>query len=152
MDFPFGIDKEAAIYCISAQNAISQASAEVIRNIQAQATAWRNFGTNTISYSDAIDEIVKYALENNTQQGWEPTDEEGMSWFLGIHCKAYDLACGESSRGFSEIFKDAFIRHFSQVEDPTAKRLAAMNAWMENKDGVPPCSIDPFTGEIKWNI
>lgn len=152
MEFPWGIEKEASIYCISAQNALSQAGEATIRGIKDQAAAWSNLGVNTLPYERVIEEIVKYAVENNTQQGWAETDEEGMSWFLGIHSKAYDLACDSNSVGFGKIFKDAFIKHFSSVEDPTEKRLAAMKEWMNNQQGTPPCTIDPFSGEIKWNI
>lgn len=152
MDFPWGIEREASIYCISAQNALSQAGANTINGIKQQAAAWSNFGVNTLSYDNVISEIVKYAVENNTSQGWEPTDEEGMSWFLGIHSKAYDIACGTKSPGFDKIFKDAFIKHFSSVEDPNEKRMKTMREWMNNQQGTPPCSIDPFTGDIKWNV
>lgn len=152
MEFSWGIETEAMIYCNSAKNALLQAPPDVQQAIQSQAAAWVNFGIHRISYSDAINEIVKYAIENNKEQGWDPTDEDGISWFLGIHCKAYDIACGKSSRGFSEIFKDAFIKHFSEIEDPSVKRVAALKNWMENQNGVPPCSIDPLTGDIKWNI
>lgn len=152
MEFPWSIDKESSIYCISAQNALAQASESVLCVIRNQASAWIRFGVKKLEYEKAIQEIVKYAKENCQQQGWELYDEEGMSWFLGIHSKAYDIACGESSHGFSKIFKDAFIKHFSAIEDPTEKRLAAMKDWLSNQNGEPPCTIDPFTGEIKWNI
>lgn len=115
MDFPFGIETEAQIYLRSAQLALSQTSENTKKIIRDTAQEFKDNGFNLEPYDEMIIKIVEWTKENTKSQGWSLTDEDGVSWFLGLWSKAYELSLESSRFTFSKIFKDAFIKYFSQI-------------------------------------
>lgn len=106
---------EAVIYCISATKAINETSDKQKYAIEEQAQYFIDTEFNKESYDYAISKIVEWSQEFSIKQGWSIEDEEGMSWFLGLFNKAYEIRLGNNHIPFNKIFKDSFIKHFFQL-------------------------------------
>ena len=59
-----------------------------------------------------IKTIVSFVEENVKSEGWSLIDEDGVSWFLGIYCKAFVRSLRYRQESFDAIFKQCFKEYF----------------------------------------
>lgn len=112
MIFPFGIEKEAEIYCNSAKYEINKQQFELESQINFMADNFRRLGINEKSYKEIIGYIVFWSETMVKQSGWDIRDEDGAAWWIGLYTKSYLRAVGYCNHTFEDIFKQSFIQYF----------------------------------------
>ena len=112
MIFPFGIEKEAEIYCNSAKFEIARQKRELEWQIGSMSNDLRRLGVSQMSYERIVDLIVFWSENMVKQSGWDLRDEDGAAWWIGLYTQSYLRAVGYCNYSFEDIFKQAFIRYF----------------------------------------
>lgn len=113
MNFAFGIDNEAEIYRISSAVAIKNKGNEVIpvlNNMTKLLVA--NAITENSPYSSVINKICSLVEEDVKSYNWDVCDEDGVSFIMGLYCKAYIRSLRKSIRTYDIMFKDCFKEYF----------------------------------------
>ena len=111
MEFPFGIQKEAEIYCNSAIIAMKQ-QPSVQHTINAISQEMQSMGLEDIPYEEIVPLICQWTEENVAKSGWQRNDEDGVSWLLGLTVTAYVRSLRNRVCPFEKLFKDCFIYYF----------------------------------------
>ncbi len=114
MFFPFGIDKEAEIYCTSSKIGLSHQAAFVEEASTAFAKDMLDAGIAHMSFDGVVSYIVDQARMACKMNSWAMTDEEGIAWFIGLFTKGYIKAVGIMARPYETVFKACFKKHFSE--------------------------------------
>lgn len=112
MIFPFGIVKEAEIYCNSAKFEIARQKQALEWQITSMAEDLKQFGIKEMPYERVIEQIVFWSECMVKQSGWDLRDEDGAAWWIGLYTQSYLRAVNDSNSSFEDIFKQAFIRYF----------------------------------------
>ena len=112
MDFLFGIEKEAEIYCTSATIAMNQQSSVINPVINEVSQNMIEMGLESYDYAEVVKLICSWAESHVRDSGWDLCDEDGVSWFLGLICTAYVRSLRKSVCPFEKIFKSCFIAYF----------------------------------------
>lgn len=112
MFFPFGIAKEADIYCASTQISMRNQQEYVEQVVSEISTDFINRDIESQPYNQVVSLINKWTEDYVIQSGWSVTDEDGVSWFLGLFCKSYVRCLKNSIVPFDKIFKDCFKGYF----------------------------------------
>ncbi len=113
MDFIWGVEKEADIYCTSVKVSIKQQQGEELEKVINE-TASQMLIDN---WEDAprikvILSIVSFVENDMKAEGWSLTDEDGIAWFMGLYCKSYIRSLRRRQESFDELFKECFIEYF----------------------------------------
>lgn len=111
------LERDALIYCYSSKCALERTTERVWKTIQEQAQIYKQLGYNELPYNDIISRIVSFAVENVVNEHWETTEMDSMSWFLGIHCKAFEICNGPNGYSYDRVFTDAFVKHFGSLSN-----------------------------------
>lgn len=114
MFFPFGIENEAEIYCTSSKIGLNSQAQFVEEASSAFATEMRDNDIAHMSFEQVVSYIVNKSREACDMNGWPMTDEDGISWFIGLYTKAYIKALGIMARPYEIVFKACFKHHFSE--------------------------------------
>ena len=112
MIFPFGIEKEAEIYCISTKIALSKQVDEIESEIIEMADNLVAMDAVNLPYSTILQFMVTWTEQAVKSVGWNVFDEDGVSWWIGLFTKSYIRAKNDNSYSFDEIFKAVFIKYF----------------------------------------
>lgn len=111
MIFPFGIEKEAEIYCNSAKFALARQAKEIECQITEMAENLKCHSITDLSYTEILDLVVFWTEDAVRKNGWDIRDEDGVAWMIGLFTKSYIKASG-TMRSFDEIFQQIFIKYF----------------------------------------
>lgn len=114
MYFPFGIDIEAEIYCRSSKIGLVSQADFVEEASTAFAKEMRDADITHMSFDRVVSYIVGKAREACRMNGWSMTNEEGISWFIGMFTKGYIKAVGIMAKPYETVFKACFKQHFSE--------------------------------------
>ena len=112
MIFPFGIKKEAEIYCNSAKFALTRQVKEIEPQIASIANNMINNGTINLPYEIILEDMVRWVESAVKDSGWDLRDEDGASWWIGILATSYLRAKGGYNHSFEDIFQKVFIKYF----------------------------------------
>ncbi len=116
MIFPFGIEKEAEIYCTSTKVALKSQE----RNIEPQIAGMANNlivkGVVNFPYSTILQFMVTWTEQAVRANGWNIQDEDGVSWWIGLYAQSYIRAMNNNEHSFDEIFKAVFIKYFKDKQ------------------------------------
>lgn len=112
MDFIWGIDKEADIYCTSAKIAMNSQADTIDETINEFSKELNQLGWEELTYTQLISTIVHVTEEKVIESEWSITDEDGVAWILGILCRAYLKSLRTKTESFDKIFKDCFKLYF----------------------------------------
>lgn len=112
MIFPFGIDKEAEIYCTSTKIALSQQAQEIEPQIAAMANNLISMGTIQLPHTTLLQLMTTWTEQAVQTNGWDIRDEDGVSWWIGLYTKSYLRALNDTTYSFDEIFKTIFVKYF----------------------------------------
>lgn len=112
MFFPFGIAKEADIYCASTQISMRNQQEYVEQVVNEISADLIKRDIESLPYNQVVLLINMWAKDYVIQSGWSVTDEDGVSWFLGLFCKSYVRCLKNSIVPFDKIFKDCFKGYF----------------------------------------
>ena len=111
MIFPFGIEKEAEIYCNSAKFALERQAKDTEYQITQMADNLKCHGIAHLPYTEILDLMVFWTEDAVRKSGWDSRDEDGVAWMIGLFTKSYIKASG-TTRSFEEIFQQIFIKYF----------------------------------------
>lgn len=112
MIFPFGIEKEAQIYCISTKIALSRQSSVIESEITDMANNLIAMGAVSLPYSTIVQCMITWVEQAVETAGWNIRDEDSVSWWIGLFAKSYIQAKNDNTLVFDDIFKAVFIRYF----------------------------------------
>lgn len=112
MNFTFGIDKEAEIYCTSVLVSMKKQQTQVDNVTSQTAKELMEMGIEQVSYHDVLSLICDWTEKAVTDSGWSAIDEDGVAWFMGLYCKSYVRSLIKKICPFEQIFKDCFILYF----------------------------------------
>lgn len=107
--FPFGLDKEADIYYMSALNAL-RIDPQVPVVTQDMAANMRSSGLQHMSLHEVISLIVRWTKESIQEQG--TYDENSVAWMIALYVKSYELACSPNSIPFKEVYTTCFKKYY----------------------------------------
>lgn len=110
MIFPFGIEKEAEIYCTSTKVALAREAKEIEPQIVEMANNLVAMGTINLPYSTILQFMVTWTEQAVKTVGWDIHNEDSVSWWIGLFTESYIRATDAHS--FDEIFKTVFISYF----------------------------------------
>lgn len=110
--FPFGIEKEAEIYCNSAKFSLSNHSNIYDKSVDKYANHFKTSGVIYWDIERFSSEMIIWTKFAVTQQGWNESDEDGVAFYIGLFTKGYCHAINKPSL-FDSIFKKAFIKYYS---------------------------------------
>lgn len=114
MNFRWGLDAEAAIYCQSSKTGLNMQLGYVNNFVSQMSVAMRNDGMLDLSYRDLVEKICDLVEVFSTKQGWTLTDEDGASWFIGLLSKTYLALPGNKATTYDSLFVDCFKCYFSR--------------------------------------
>ena len=112
MIFPFGIEREAEIYCTSAKVALRSQEKSIEPQIADMANNLIVKGVLNFSYSTILQFMVTWTEQAVRANGWNIQDEDGVSWWIGLYAQSYILAMNKNEHSFEEIFKTVFVKYF----------------------------------------
>lgn len=111
--FPFGIEKEADIYCNSVKSSFATYNPDEHNDIiEHYSQYFRSHDMVEWSKEYFISELIRWTKSEVRDNGWEDDDEDGVAYCMGLFIKGWCRAKDEPTL-FDEIFKKAFIRYFS---------------------------------------
>lgn len=113
MTFPFGIEKEAEIYCKSAKFAMALQASDIESQIADMANNMKINGTIGLPYTTVLNYMVSWTEDAVIKSGWNLIDEDGVSWWIGLFTQSYIRATDDYPHSFDEIFTQVFIRYFN---------------------------------------
>lgn len=109
-------DQEAAIYCYSTQQALSQQFIPIYPRIESMALTLRLQHIDRVSYDKVILRLAEFALADMNLENHNQHDKEQVSWFIGLWVSAYDKALeGINYHDFEETFTKVFKTYFSLI-------------------------------------
>ena len=112
MIFPFGIEREAEIYCTSAKVALRSQEKSIEPQIADMANNLIVKGVLNLSYSTILQLMVTWTEQAVRANGWNIQDEDGVSWWIGLYAQSYIRAMNNNEHSFEEIFKTVFVKYF----------------------------------------
>ncbi|MBP3482808.1 MAG: hypothetical protein J6K28_05390 [Alistipes sp.] len=112
MIFPFGIEKEAEIYCTSTKVALAKQAKEIESQIAEMASNLAAMGTINLPYSTILQLMVTWTEQAVKTVGWDINNEDGVSWWIGLFAKSYIQAKNDDTLSFDKIFKTVFTSYF----------------------------------------
>ena len=99
---------DVLIYCQSAKMNLAKLSEQYKQGIREEAEMWKQHLHN-YSFEQISKTVLDCAIKECKGMGWELSDVNGMTWFLGIYSK---VAADSGLADFDSIFIDAFSKHF----------------------------------------
>ncbi|MGM9824275.1 MAG: hypothetical protein ACI30Q_07870 [Muribaculaceae bacterium] len=115
MEFQFGIEKEAEIYCKSSIISMKQQQIAIEPKIEAMCHDMISMELESCDYEKVVELICFWTKKYVVNSGWDIDDEGGVSWFLGLLCTAYVRSLRNSICPFEKIFKSCFINYFKDI-------------------------------------
>lgn len=112
MIFPFGIEKEAEIYCTSAKVALKSQEKSIGPQIADMANNLIVNGVVDFPYSTILQFMVTWTEQAVRANGWNIQDEDGVSWWIGLYAQSYIQTMNNNEHSFDEIFKAVFVKYF----------------------------------------
>ena len=109
--FPFGLEKEAEIYYMSALHALS-VDPQVPEVTQGMAEHMKSSGFQYKSTTEVISDIVRWTKEYIRAQGTTDEDENSVAWSIALLVKSYELLCSPKVISFKEVYKSCFKRYY----------------------------------------
>ena len=86
---------DVLIYCQSAKMNLPNLSEQYKQGIREEAELWKQH-LNNYSFEQVSKTVLDCAIKECKGMGWELSDVDGMTWFLGIYSKvAADSTCQE---------------------------------------------------------
>ena len=105
--FPFGLDKEAQIYCSSSKIALqSDPKASYITNGMAAEPQFKQLVS--MPFDVQVNMITRWTRESVEQQN--DLSENSVAWMIALFSKSYEIAGG--SRSFDDIFTSVFKNYY----------------------------------------
>lgn len=112
ISFPFGLEKEADIYCRASKFGLST-DPNASRVINEIAGNLKNNEIQTFSKQEMFDAVAiwtRTAVENTNDYS-----EDNVAWWIALYCSSVIKAIApDCSFDYDEIFKYAFIDYYSQ--------------------------------------
>ena len=112
MDFLFGIEKEAEIYCTSSIVSMKQQWEKIEPNINQSSLKMVEDGLEFWDYDEVVEFICFWTKRSVIDSGWDVCDEAGVAWFMGMLCESYVRSLRNSVCPYEKIFKSCFISYF----------------------------------------
>lgn len=112
------LDLDADIYCRATYQSVVQHASPA--RITSMAMDLLRQGCEEWSLNALTSNMVEWVKKDVTASGWELTDKDGVSWWIGLYAMAYTKTRTDNLHPFDEIFKNAYILYFKQ--NPTLWR------------------------------
>ena len=112
MDFIWGINKEADIYCTSVKLSMKSQGVELDNTLNLIAEQMLNEGWEDAPRATIITTILRFVEDHVIESGWSLTDEDGVAWFIGLYCKSFVRSLRHRQESFDDLFKECFIAYF----------------------------------------
>lgn len=112
MIFPFGLEREAEIYCTSTKVALKSQGKSIELQIADMANNLITMGAINLPYPTILQFMVTWTEQAIRANGWSIQDEDGASWWIGLYAQSYIQAINNNEHSFDEIFKTVFIKYF----------------------------------------
>lgn len=115
MEFIWGVDKEAEIYCTSVKVSIKNQQGEELENVlndistQMLLDNWEDAPRMKVIHS-----IVSFVENDVKAEGWSLNDEDGVAWFMGLYCKSFIRSLRRRQESFDDLFKQCFKEYFKK--------------------------------------
>lgn len=110
--FPFGIEKEAEIYCNSAKFSLANHADIYNESIDKYANHFKRSGVMFWDIDRFSTEVIGWTKFAVIKQGWSEMDEDGVAFYIGLFTKGYCRAISNPTL-FDAIFKKSFVKYFS---------------------------------------
>ena len=111
MNFPFGIEVEAAIYAKSALVSMSQQPEYVAQTTDDIKKHCISLHLDSCTHDEWVEVFVAWVESDVKKENWDICDEDGVAWFIGLYCKTYTKIF--PSESFTKIFTDCFKEYFN---------------------------------------
>lgn len=114
MDFIWGVDKEAEIYCTSAKVSIKKQQGEDLEKVLNEISTHMLLNNWEDAPRTKVVNTIVGMVENDVKvEGWSLTDEDGVAWFMGLYCKSFIRSLRKRQESFDDLFKECFIDYFN---------------------------------------
>lgn len=71
---------------------------------------------NDFSYEDAIDKFAILTAAEIEEMHWDPNDDQGIAWFVGLHADSYVKAMRPyGTYNFNEVFKKIYRKYLMSL-------------------------------------
>lgn len=146
MFFIWGIEKEAEIYCSSVKITIKKKQSDDLEEqLNQMADEMCSKGWESLPRSMVVASLVRNVEEEVSSMGWSLTDEDGVSWFLGLLCKSFVRSMRFRQESFDKLFTECFIAYFTKHQNDDVKMPnKSIVESLQNGDN------NPDDGELKF--